>query len=61
MLPLLSEFTRELKLEIEKFQFSSAMLQQKSQIISTRLRNSETRRKKIAALQRKCDFMSGMS
>ena len=60
LLPILSEFTRELKLEIEKFQFSSAMLQQKSQIISTRLRNSDAIRKQIAALQRKWDFLSGM-
>ncbi len=58
---MISEFTRELKSDMDKFHLSLAILQQKSQIVSQRLKNSEDIRKKIKSRQRESDFMTGMS
>jgi hypothetical protein len=55
------DFREELKEDIYKFQHVLAMMEQKSEIVRTKLITSDEIRKKIAALKRNSDFISGMS
>ncbi len=58
---ILLDFREELKEDIHKFQHILKLMEQKSEIVRTKLITSDEIRKKIAALKRNSDFISGMS
>ena len=58
---IFSDFRKELKEDINKFEYILEILEQKSEIVATKLTASDEIRKKILALQRNCDFMPGMN